>query len=339
MQWSVPARGDIRRVVDRAHLYDRILNNNRIILDGHGAPITYWRNTAISPLGQIPKVTEGAIKCYCWSDTQAQPDKKHFVCQGTGWITNLYQKYGYKDILWTTPSILEKSTPELAITGDRGSAYTLSGTQTSGTLTTERIHFELFKEISYVLINDAVDSTQNRIEYSYSLDDTNWIPMTPEVHMSSLSNRVAYIDIPRESEYIRFKITLRKRTATSQPPKWNFLRLRYRQMLTLLDTDDRFIIDIPAFLASRNNPADAKVQWEYGVTKTLPYRWWSMPEATIEDGDIMMFLQGPFAGQKSVVKNLIKYTYGPHNQITHREYESAFIRDGDDLLGVVQYLT
>ena len=338
MRWAVPARGDIRRVVDKSHLYNRIINNNRIILDGHGTPVTYWRNTSINEIGQSPKITHGAIKCYCWDTNQAQPDKKHVVCQGTGWLTHTYQKYGYQDLVFSTPSPLFKSTADLVIDGDRNSQYSLSGISTVGTLTTERLPLINFKDVTYILINDESDSTHNRIEYSYTLDDIHWVPMIVEACTAPVCNKVSYIIIPQDATFIRFAIMLRKRSASSPSPSWNYIRFRYRQLLNFGDIDPRFPIPFPAFLSSRNNPQEQIEQGEFGWITSKPYRWWSLPEAKIEENDIIMFLQGSFSGQRSVVKNIVKYTYGPLLQITHREYETKFIRDDDDLLGVAELL-
>ena len=338
MHWATPARGDIRRVVDRNHLYNRIINNNRIILDGHGTPVTYWRNTSVSAIGKAPKVTEGAIKCYCWDTNQAQPDKKHVVCQGTGWLTHTYQKYGYQDHVFSTPSPLFRSTNDLVVTGERNSQYELSGISTIGTITTEKITLTNLKEAIYVLINDVSDAKHNRIEYSYTLDDVHWLPMTVEACEAPVCNKVAYIILPETATFIRFAIMLRKRTPSSPSPSWNYIRFRYRQMLNFEDIDSRFPIPFPAFLASRNNPETLIEQGEFGWSTTVPYRWWSLPEAAIEENDIIMFLQGSFSGQRSVAKYMIKYTYGPLLQITHREYETKFIRDDDDLLGVAELL-
>lgn len=347
MRWTVPARGDIRRVADRAHLYDRIINNNRIILDGHGSPVTYWRNTALNSYGQQITEAKGGVRCYCWDSTKAQPDKRHFLCQGNGWVSHLYQKYGYHDVLFATPSAnstpsapatLIKSSADIIITGDRNSSFTLSGASTSATLTTTVIPFTRFKEVSQILINDSTDEVNNRITYEYSLDGATWIPLAVQAYATPLSNRVAYLDIPSTSTQIQLRMTLKKKTASSSAPKWNSIRFRYRQGHILENIDDRFKIDIPSFLASRNNPEWYVTQGEYGWDTVKPYRWWTLPETKIENNDIIMFLTGEFLNKKFMVGSLVKYTYGPMLQLTHQEFESEFIRDSDDLMGILDYL-
>lgn len=338
MRWTVPVRGDIRRVADRAMIYDRMLNNNRIILDGHGSPVTYWRNTALNAFGQAPDINKGAIKCYCWDENNAQPDKRHYLCHGTGWLTHLYQKYGYMDYVFSTPSPFIKSTNDLIIGGARKGEYVLSGSTLDGTLTTDRILFDRLKAVTHVLINDYSTPGESKIIYEYTLDDNIWIPLTPVNWTSMLSNKIAYFSIPETSKWIRFRITLRKRYSTVPSPRFNYIRFRYQQLYTLNYIDPRFNIDIPAFLASRENPTEEVVQGEYGWTTERPYRWWCLPEADIENDDIIMFLTGEFMNQKFETKSMVKYTHGPQLQLTHKSFESKFIRDKDDLLGILESL-
>ena len=339
MQWTTPVRGDIRRVVDRAHLYNRIINNNRIIIDGFGSPVTYWRNTSINKIGQMITTDHGGVRCYCWDVDKAQGDKRHSLCQGTGWISHLYQKYGYTDTLWATPSHLTLSTPSLIKSGSRNSAYSLSGTTLSGDIITDKLVFDKFREITHVLIQDFTDKDQNRIEYYYTIDDITWVQLTPVANtVSKLSNQIAYFTLPTTATWIKFKATLKRRTVTSPSPSWNSIRLRYRYMVNLYDMDDRFPIHTPAFLAARNNAQQYIEQGEAGIKTVFPYKWWVMPEAHIEETDIIMFLIGEFANLKFEVKNLSKYAAGPYAQVTHKDFETRFIRDGEDLLGIVDLL-
>jgi hypothetical protein len=301
--------------------------------------VTYWRNTAVNKIGQMITTDHGGVRCYCWDANKAQADKRHVLCQGTGWISHLYQKYGYTDTIWSTPSNLTLSTPSLIKSGTRVEDYTLSGNATTGDLTTDRLNFDKLKEITSLLISDKTDPDQNRIEYYYTTDDTTWIPITTQVNTGSKqSNLIAYFNVDPTSTWIRFRIRLRKRLATSPGPLWNYIRLRYRYMINLNEMDDRFSISIPSFLAARNNAQQYLEQDSTGIKTVFPYKWWVMPEAHIEETDIIMFLIGEFANLKFEVKNLSKYAAGPYAQVTHKDFETRFIRDGEDLLGIVDLL-
>ena len=102
--------------------------------------------------------------------------------------------------------------------------------------------------------------------------------------------------------------------------------------------DPRFNIQIPAFLAAREQVVMEVKQGEYGWSTTRPMRWWVLPETHVEEGDILMFLQGEFEDQKYEVQNLTEHTHGPDLQVLHRDFESAYLRDNKDLIRIVDLL-
>ncbi len=358
MRHSSPDRlPNVLNVMNRYHILDRTVDRNVVKMQAAGSPCTVWRNTAIDAIGKRP---EHELKCYCWSepttgaDAQvASPDRKHFLCAGTGVLgggaisgvgkdlsaVGGYQKYGYVELVLSTPSPLTKSSNNLVIVGDRGSAYAISGISLTETLTTERFQLYNLKEVDHILMTESIDANQNKIEYKYSTDDSTWNDLViTDYFNSQLGNRQATLTLPEGAQYIRFRIVLKKRYVTSQSPKWNSLRFRYRHLLTLQQIDPRFNTSIPAFLAARQPQAREIKQGEYGWQTTFPLEWWVLPDADILNTDIIMFLQGTYVNYRYQVKNLKEYVYGQNLQMLHKDFHSELIRDENELLGIIHYL-
>lgn len=351
MRWSHPEKlPNIKTIMDRFEILPRIINRNRVKMNAAGAPCTYWRNASILALAKVPG--DDIDKCYCWSDPEAvgdtdaqrsQPDRRHFLCHGTGYLPG-YQKYGYTEIVLSTTSTLTESADTLVTTGSRGSAYTLSGTSTSEYLESERFALDNLKEVDYFLVNESIDADQNRMEYSYSTDDTNWTDLDIEDYSpssdlaSKVANKQATLNLVADTEYIRFRVTFVKRVSTSTPPKWNSLRFRYRNHKTLTEIDPRFSIEIPSFLAAREQESRSIEATEHGWTIKYPLNWWTLPEADIQNSDVIMFLQGSYENYRFETKNLREFTYGENLQVLHKAFESVMIRDEHSFLGIIQYL-
>ena len=102
--------------------------------------------------------------------------------------------------------------------------------------------------------------------------------------------------------------------------------------------DPRFEIHIPAFLAAREQVTLEIKQGEFGWNTARPMRWWVLPEAYIENGDVIMFLQGEFRDQKYEIQNLTQHTHGPDLQVLHMNFESAFLRKNKDIIRIVDIL-
>lgn len=306
-----------------------------------GSPCTYWRNSSVTKIGALPT---GLTKCYCWStpssgDVQTvSPDRKHFLCQGTGYLEG-YQKYGYTEITLSTPSTLTKSSQNIIVRGERGSSYSISGNSLVETLTSEKFTLTNFKEFSHFLVNDKTDPDQNRIEYEYTINEVDWITIELlNYSEKQIANRYGILDLPSDCESIRFRIRLRKKVATSQSPMWNSIRFRYRKQISLRSMDPRFAIDIPAFMAAREQQTKQIEQGQYGWTTKFPIEWWTLPDADILNTDIIMFLQGTYKDYRFQVKNLRELVYGENLQLLHKKFESVLIRDENELLGIVHYL-
>ena len=316
---------------------------------GAGSPCTIYRNSAITLYGIAP---EGLTKCYCWSksgndefatEINSQPKRDHFLCMGTGYLQG-YEKYGYESIIASTPSNLSFSSLNITVAKDstgEPDRIIISGASQNESVETENYILTNFQEVDHFLAKDATDVDTNRIKYYYSTDDGNtWTQLTMITYTESrLGNKQSSnFNLPVGTTQIKFKIELSKRTTTSPSPRFNSIRFRYRNHVTLYDLDPRFSIQIPAFLASREQVNLEIKQGEYGWNTTRPMRWWVLPEANVEEGDIIMFLQGEFADQKYEIQNLTEHTHGPDLQVLHRDFESAFLRDHRDLIRIVDLL-
>lgn len=349
MRWGNPFRVDPRSVIDKYQIYNRVLNRNRAKMRGAGSPCTLFRNSAITLYGTAP---EGLTKCYCWdksgdsdNDTEvnSQPRRDHFLCMGTGYLEG-YEKYGYETFVISTPSSLSFSSSDIMIGNDskgEPNRIIISGSTLSESIETENFPLTNFQEVDYFLAKDKVDKDTNRINYYYSIDDGNsWIEIIMiDYDSTKLGNRQSSgFYLPIGTTQIKFKVELQKNGNSSPSPRFNSIRFRYRNHVNIYDMDPRFEIHIPAFLAAREQVTLEITQGEYGWKTTRPLRWWVLPEANIEEGDVIQFLQGEFANQKYEVQNLTQHTHGPDLQVLHRDFESAFLRDNKDIIRVVDLL-
>lgn len=349
MKWSVPFRVDPRSVIDKYHLYDRTLNRNRAKMRGAGSPCTLYRNSAITLYGTAP---EGLTKCYCWSksgdddtatEIQSQPKRDHFLCMGTGYLDG-YTKYGYSSIVVSTPSNLTFSSSTILVSRDSSGEpdrIIISGSSQLESVETENYTLTNFQEIDLFLAKDSTDGDTNKITYYYSIDDGGvWTEITMVAYEeNALGNKQSSeFSLPVGTTQIKFKIELERRYTTSPSPRFNSIRFRYRDHITMYNMDPTFNIQIPAFLAAREQVLLEVTQGEYGWKTTRPMRWWVLPEAHIKEGDVIMFLQGEFQDQKYEVQKLTEHTHGPSLQVLHRDFESAFLRDNRDIIRILDLL-
>ena len=211
MRWQqgdrVPA---VKSVMDKFGILNRIVDRNLAKITAAGAPCTYWRNVSLTKLGAL---ATGNTQCYCWTtptggDAQiANPDKQHFLCQGTGFLEG-YQRYGYKEFVLGTPTTsLTKSSANLVVTGTRGSTYIMSGNSMTETLTSERYALLNFIAFDHFLVNDKIDADKNRMEYEYSTDDITWTLVTlHDYNVPQIANRYGILSLPAGTSHIRFRI-------------------------------------------------------------------------------------------------------------------------------------
>lgn len=342
MRWTQRARTDIRGVVEKFDIYGKVLAESRQKLRGAGTPCTYYQNMSISYYGTAPKT---ATKCYCWENQQVAPDRSHFLCLGTGYLEG-YQKYGYAEHTFSTPSPFLSRDAAIVITGERGGVYTLSSnTVTQGDLTFNRITLDNFRGVDRFFIKQNVDLSVNEVQYFFTLDDINWIRIPIHaVSNSPLSDFVGDLSvfnlITATSPFIRFRVRFRKRFATSVSPQFNSIRFRYRNQLRLSETDSRYhYVDTPAFLAAREQQTIEIAQGDTGWTTRRPLRWWVLPEVNIKNEDLIQFLQGSLAKDFYLVSQLIPSLHGPDLQVLHKDFESVYIRDNNDIIKILDLLS
>jgi len=339
MKWTSIARTDVRSIIDKYQLYDRQVEINRIKMRGAGAPCTCYYNSALTFYGTAPLEL---TRCYCWDEQSASPRRDHFLCMGTGYLSG-YQKYGYNETVISTPSIANDGITidnNIVIQNER---FILSGSTTSGNIVTSKIPLTYFKGVDRFIVMDAIDPVDNRVEYFYTVDDEEWsqISMSPysETRLGNKEGSLNSFNIDENSEFIRFKITLRKRYAHSMTPRFNSIRFRFRNNINISNVDPRFSINKPAFLACREQTGIEVVQGEYGWKTVLPLKWWVLPGVTLRNGDIIEFLQGSFASRKYEVQKLYPHVHGPSLKILHQEFETTLIRDNKDIISAIDLLS
>ncbi|GEM_PF-3733669 len=337
MRWPIRSRTDVRAVIDRHLIYDFTISQLRVKMRGCGTPCTLYKNVANTLYGTAPS---GETKCYCWDEEKAQPDRSHFLCLGTGYLGG-YQKYGYEEFVVSTPSTVTKD-DFITIAGDSGSLFTISSnTNREGIITTERFTLTRCEAFDRFLINDRTDPTLNRITYYYSTDDINWNEISTSTYSTNnLANKQGTFTLTKGTQYIRFRIVMLKRTVTSPSPEFNSIRFRYRNQKNLIDIDPTYsAIDYPAFLAARDQERTEITEGPYGWATVRPLRWWVLPEVVIENFDIIQFLQGTFENQFYEVQQSTFHMHGPQLKMIHTDFITAYLRDKQDVVKIIQYLS
>ena len=354
MRWT-NNRIDPRRIIKDHALINRTLLIDRSKMAAAGSPCTAFKNQTWNPDGTI---RAGLTKCYCWDAQQAAPDKKHSLCMGTGYLEG-YQKYGYKEVVISTPSTITK-TPGIIIsaTDKPNDSFTMSSTTLVETVTTAQIPLVRFQDVSYFYARSKFVATDDRIKYFYRTTDTTLVPATNTVpahtietpwteitmvdYASDLSTQKAadnYVWHLTGATWIKFQISFQKRLSTSPSPVFNSIRFRFRNMPNYGDIDSRFhYIRIPAFLAAREQSQQQITATNVGFKTDWPLTWWTLPEVAMDENDIIRFLVGENEGQTHVVDWTMKHQYGPHLQTLHRQFYTKFLREYNDLLGIVHLL-
>ncbi len=335
MQWTNPTRVDVRRVVDKYKVYERLLQRNRELMRGFGSPCTYYRNVTLTNVGTVQ---EGLTRCYCFNAQEGSPDRGHILCAGTGYLEG-YQKYGYKEHTYATTSKFSISSSNIQLQPDK-KAFVLTGGSLSEYIQTDLIPLTSFRGFDYFLVSDYYDATYNRIEYYYSFDLVEWLPITMVLNTHSLFNRKATsINIPTPTPPgIAFRIMFKKVNSSAPGPKFNSFKFRYRYLISLNEMDPRYSLNMPAFLASRQPPRTEVSQGEFGWKTTRVLDWWVLPESQIRSSDVIEFLSGEYAGQRYWVQEATKYTYGPELQVLHVGFKTELIRPKDDVGRVIYTL-
>lgn len=353
MRWTSSQRHNLRSVEDKFNLYNQVIEKNHLKMRGTGTPCTYYKNTSMDDLGNFNNVP---TKCFCFapqiSGGAAQPNPRHALCQGTGVLSG-YQKYGYKEFVYGTPSIDSHElikTDGIGYFSENGlnKAFQLSATATTGDLTTAAIPLLRYSGVDRFLVDDKFDVINNKVEYYYSLNADavlptvpTWTPitMTPYTFNNMATFQGSGIVIPPSATHVWFKARLRKKVVASQSPTFGNFRFRFKTMPNLVALDPRFKINMPAFLASREQETSFIEQGKTGWETRFPLRWWTLPEVNINNHDVVEFQKGIYAHKKFLVDNIVRNTHGPELQLTNTSFETVIIRDSTDLMGVLYYLT
>ena len=340
MRWANGVRLDIYRLNDVYQVYNKEIMKNRALVDSYGTPATFYRNTALNNDGTFNPDT---VKCYCWRDvttgksSYSQPDRDHFLCMGTGVLSG-YQKYGYKEVVYAVPNLTRPS--NTIVTGNRGSSISINNADLSAEIITEVIDISTARDVDYFLANDKVDLTQNRVEYFYSYNGTDWTQIDLEPFPENPLGRIkGNFNLVEDENQIQFKIVLRKRNHSSPSPLFNSIRFRFRDKYRYNEIDPgRFPeIDIPAFLTVREQAKERIGQGEYGWRTEFPIKYWTLPEVSITNSGVLIFQHGAYVGEKFVVDNLVRHTFGKEQQILRSEFETVYIRKNNDLLNIANY--
>jgi len=342
MRWPGTYRHDPRGIIDSFGLYAQVLNLNRVKMQGAGTPCTYYNNTAWDEFGNYNK---NSIRCYCWKEGAAHPDHKHFLCMGTGVLSG-YQKYGYREEVFAFPSKEAGDlTTSSAIIGRVNSesiqdSFQISSNLLEGDCFTKRIVMERFLSVDRFIAMDNADITNNKVEYSYSLNNVDWIPIVMEPYIrTKLGNKQSTgFSLPEGTTEIWFRIKLRKKTAAAPSPAWHSIRFRYRKMRTLFDIYPRHIINEPSFLVGREQTITELKKGNLGAEIRYPQRFWVLPEVNITNTDVIEFYNGPWAYKKFLIKNVERRLHGPEQFETSKIFETDVIRDNTDVMGILDYL-
>lgn len=321
MKWTKPFRKDFKTFIDSEHLIDQIIARDETLLEAQGAPMTCWfRYRNDDP--------RAGARCFCYPREKASPDSRHKLCFGNGYL-NGYQKYGYVTKTWASSDttltlnnvVVQSSGTSPGLLNDILSLK--SGT--TGTITTPFVPLTNFISHSFFESVQNTVTGVSSVSYQYSFDGMVW---------NSTSTGLV---VPSTGQ-IQFRATLSRININVKLPYVNYFRYRFQNLPTLASVDSRFpLATIPAFFGSRSMAVREIAQVGAGFQTVWPTRYWSIVPP-IEEGTIGMFLYGNFAGLRYEAINLKLSTMGDLQTILHREWETRFIRDYEDVSGILYML-
>ena len=338
MRWTSQYRHDPRAVIDKYNIYYQTIARLKVKMSVGGSPCTYWKNSSIDEFGVY---NTQATKCYCYSHNSSQPDPRHALCMGTGVLSG-YQKYGYHEEVYASPSYGGSLITASGVTiSEKNDSLVMSGNDMNVEVFTVALPLTRYKQIDRILVSDKCDTEQNQIEYYYSLDNTTWIKMTFEVYaIETLANKISIpITTSTGLTNIYFKLKFRKRYANSTSPIFYSMRFRYRNMYNLKDIAPRYPVIEPAFLADREQQKIIVEGGDKGWETKYPLIWWVLPEVNVSNSDIIQFHNGLYTGRKFIITWLERRFQGPEMIHTSTSFEAQLIRDQNELLGILAYLT
>lgn len=333
---------DPRSTMDVHRTFQQALNRNRVLLSSIGSPVSFFYfqgNKQIDIAGNYLK----PIPCYCALDQKGSPkdpDPNHRACYGTGTLPG-FERYGYNTIViaTTTPNLTLNNITRTLDENGRVSKFIISGNLLEGDIITDNYQLPNIKSINFFRFTESVNLDQNGTEYYYSSDNGATYIRIP-VDYTDKTNPVPDISvIPSTITQVRFKITLKKRFANSSSPIFGYIKFRFRDQFLLSEIDSRFKeINIPATLAAQYiNPYLLK-QKEVGVVIDSEPQWWTLPEAAVNNGDVILHLLGHNQGKMYTVSNLEVRTYGKIGSALSLKFNTKLIPQDTDSLGILKYL-
>jgi len=319
---------DPKGVIDKNHIFDRIIDRNENILKSSGTPMTLWKYFPFGP------------ECTC------KKDKMCKTCYGTGFL-NGYQKYGYYTYTFSSNSVGRDDRYGLNLTnvmlvdlpGRHSKAFKLTS-GTTGFIETNWIPASQTKEHAY--IKSMIFTPENTsVTYAYTIDGVNY---------TSIFDLQIPIDIP-VTDNVKFRITLSRTSINYPSPALNLIRYRARikDEYQVYDSkkhyggfwndDNRFDeTNIPAFLASKQVMNRNYKMSQEGTTVRFEPKYWALPDVKITERDIGMFLQGNHQNKRFEFQQITTSEHGENNRVLHTDWLSRFIFDDKDVLGIAYSL-
>lgn len=329
--------------MDVHRTFQQALNRNRILLSSLGSPVSFFYfqgNRQIDIAGNYNK----PIPCYCSLDKDGKPknpDPTHRACYGTGALPG-FERYGYTTIVTatTTPDLALNNVMRTIDEAGRLSKFVISGNAIEGTVTTPDYPTTDLKDISFFRIAESINLEQNRNEYYYSSDNGTTYVRIPIDYTDKLNPVADLSVIPNTITSIRFRVVLKKRTPTSSSPVFGYIKFRFRSQFLLSEIDSRFReINIPATLAAQYiNPYLLK-QKEVGIVIDSEPQWWTLPEAAVNNGDVILHLLGHNQGKMYTISNMEVRTYGKIGSALSLKFNTKLIAQETDSLGILKYLS
>lgn len=333
---------DPRSTMDVHRTFQQALNRNRVLLTSLGSPVSvfyFQGNKQITLAGDYAK----PVPCYCSLDQKGaptNPDPNHRACYGTGALPG-FERYGYRTIAisTTTPSLSLTNVMKSIDEKGRISKFTLTGTATTGDIITPDYPVTDFKDITSFRFTEAINLEENRNEYYFSTNAGVSYTLIP-VDYTDKTNPVADISVfPSTMASIRFKVTQKKKTATSSSPVFGYIKFRYRDQFYLSEIDNRFReINIPATLAAPSQNPYLLKQKEMGIVIDSEPSWWTLPETQLNNGDVLLYLLGHNQGKMYTISNMQVNTYGKIGSALSLRFNTKLITAEAEHLGVVKYL-
>lgn len=334
---------DPRYIIDTHRTFEQAVGRHRTLLSSLGVPITVFHRNSEKVLDVNGFFVEPQ-SCYCTighDGKRKDPDPNHILCYGTGTLPG-YERFGHSTNVLTlnNQNITMNNVSKTLDVSKQQAYFSISGTSLQGEIIVDNFPITSYFETTYFKILEQTNPEENRVEYYYSIDlGINWIeiPVNREVLNSPVVDISVFPQDPVEN--IQFRVLLRKRFASSSPPKFTYFKYQYRNQYNLNELDDRFReIDIPATLSSHRILPMVLKQRESGLTVENDPVWWSLPDSKVKNGDVILFLMGHHKGRMFVTSNTETRTYGKYGLPLSIQFNTKLIRDESDALGLSYYL-